>query len=181
MKKKLLLFAGIAVLALVLVLAGFPLFSRLYYGRSQAATLFAWQLKKEAYTTEEALQAYLEEKRGENSAPYELPYDDWLGDAPERREYGGLTCYVLNGEAAERVILYFPGGSYIDQPRAVHWRFLNDLAEQTGVPITGSGGVSSLEDLRELKKAGCAGAILGKALYEKAFTLPEAMAAVRDE
>lgn len=49
------------------------------------------------------------------------------------------------------------------------------LIEQTGMQIIGSGGVSCLEDLRGLKKAGCAGAILGKALYEGAFTLPEAL------
>ena len=55
------------------------------------------------------------------------------------------------------------------------------LVEATGMPITGSGGVSSLNDLRELKKAGCAGAILGKAMYEKAFTLAEALACVKEE
>ncbi len=55
------------------------------------------------------------------------------------------------------------------------------LVEATGMPVTGSGGVSSLIDLRELKKAGCAGAILGKAMYEKAFTLAEALEAVKEE
>ncbi len=54
------------------------------------------------------------------------------------------------------------------------------LVEATGMEITGSGGVSSLEDLRALKAAGCAGAILGKALYEKAFTLAEALACVNE-
>ena len=49
------------------------------------------------------------------------------------------------------------------------------LVEATGMRITGSGGVSCLEDIRQLKKAGCAGAILGKALYEGAFTLEEAI------
>ena len=55
------------------------------------------------------------------------------------------------------------------------------LVEAAGMPVTGSGGVSSLDDLRELKKAGCAGAILGKAMYEKAFTLEEALEAVKEE
>ena len=49
------------------------------------------------------------------------------------------------------------------------------LIEATGMQVTGSGGVSSLDDLRALKAAGCAGAILGKALYEGAFTLEDAM------
>ncbi len=53
------------------------------------------------------------------------------------------------------------------------------LVESTGMQVTGSGGVSSLEDLRALKAAGCAGAILGKALDEKAVALAEALAAVK--
>ena len=54
------------------------------------------------------------------------------------------------------------------------------LVAETGMAVTGSGGVSRIADLLDLKAAGCAGAILGKALYEKAFTLPEALEAVRD-
>ena len=50
------------------------------------------------------------------------------------------------------------------------------LIEQTGMDIIGSGGVSCLTDLGNLKAAGCAGAILGRAMYEGAFTLEEALA-----
>jgi phosphoribosylformimino-5-aminoimidazole carboxamide ribotide isomerase len=42
--------------------------------------------------------------------------------------------------------------------------------------IQASGGVSSLDDLRVLKTTGSAGAIVGRALYEKKFTLQEALA-----
>jgi phosphoribosylformimino-5-aminoimidazole carboxamide ribotide isomerase len=42
--------------------------------------------------------------------------------------------------------------------------------------IQASGGVSSLDDLRVLKTTGSAGAIVGRALYEKKFTLEEALA-----
>jgi len=42
--------------------------------------------------------------------------------------------------------------------------------------IQASGGVSSLEDLRVLQTTGSAGAIVGRALYEKKFTLQEALA-----
>lgn len=42
--------------------------------------------------------------------------------------------------------------------------------------IQASGGVSSLDDLRALKTAGVAGAIVGRALYERKFTLKEALA-----
>jgi len=42
--------------------------------------------------------------------------------------------------------------------------------------VQASGGVSSLADLRDLKPTGSAGVIVGRALYEKKFTLQEALA-----
>ena len=54
------------------------------------------------------------------------------------------------------------------------------LIEQTGMDIIGSGGVSCLTDLGNLKAAGCAGAILGRAMYEGAFTVEEAIAAMKE-
>ncbi|MBQ8201440.1 MAG: 1-(5-phosphoribosyl)-5-[Clostridia bacterium] len=52
------------------------------------------------------------------------------------------------------------------------------LIETTDMDIIGSGGVSCLQDLLNLRDAGCAGAILGRAMYEGAFTIEEALAAV---
>lgn len=53
------------------------------------------------------------------------------------------------------------------------------LIEATGMDIIGSGGVSAIGDLLHFRDAGCAGAILGKAIYEKAFTLADALSAVQ--
>lgn len=39
------------------------------------------------------------------------------------------------------------------------------------IQLIASGGISSINDLYELKKVGCAGAIIGKAIYEKTITL----------
>jgi phosphoribosylformimino-5-aminoimidazole carboxamide ribotide isomerase len=43
------------------------------------------------------------------------------------------------------------------------------------VHVQASGGVSSLEDLRDLKAAGAAGAIVGKALWEQRIDLRAAI------
>ena len=59
---------------------------------------------------------------------------------------------------------------------------LRDVCARTTRPVVASGGVSSLDDLRAiaaLTGAGVEGAIVGKALYAGAFTLEEALAAVR--
>ena len=39
--------------------------------------------------------------------------------------------------------------------------------------LIASGGVSNLEDLRNLRAIGCAAAIVGKAIYENRITLKE--------
>ncbi|MBW3649227.1 MAG: 1-(5-phosphoribosyl)-5-[(5-phosphoribosylamino)methylideneamino] imidazole-4-carboxamide isomerase [Actinobacteria bacterium] len=51
------------------------------------------------------------------------------------------------------------------------------VMEATSVPVIASGGIGSLDDLRALADAGAAGAIVGKAIYEGAFTVEEAVAA----
>jgi len=59
---------------------------------------------------------------------------------------------------------------------------LREVCAATPRPVVASGGVSSLDDLRALAAlapAGVEGAIVGKALYAGAFTLPEALAAVQ--
>jgi len=52
------------------------------------------------------------------------------------------------------------------------------LAEDRSV--IASGGVSSVEDIVALRDLGCAGAILGRALYEGDVALGAALAALRD-
>jgi phosphoribosylformimino-5-aminoimidazole carboxamide ribotide isomerase len=50
------------------------------------------------------------------------------------------------------------------------------LAEGGGLPVLAAGGIATLDDLRRLaERRGIAGAVVGRALYEKAFTLEEAV------
>ena len=55
---------------------------------------------------------------------------------------------------------------------------IKKLLKLTGLKIIASGGISSLEDLHKLKVLeidGVSGVIVGKALYEGKFTLPQAL------
>jgi len=53
-----------------------------------------------------------------------------------------------------------------------------ELGRATRIPVLASGGVGSLEHLRALARlSGIEGAIVGRALYEKSFTLDEAIRA----
>ncbi len=58
---------------------------------------------------------------------------------------------------------------------------LRSVCARTPAPVVASGGVARLDDLRAiaaLMSIGVEGAIVGKALYAGAFTLPQALAAV---
>ncbi|MDT7615290.1 MAG: phosphoribosyl isomerase [Pseudonocardiales bacterium] len=62
---------------------------------------------------------------------------------------------------------------------------LRDVAAATPAPVIASGGIAEVTDLVALAEAAAAGAniegsIVGKALYAGRFTLPEALAAMRD-
>jgi phosphoribosylformimino-5-aminoimidazole carboxamide ribotide isomerase len=51
------------------------------------------------------------------------------------------------------------------------------LSAHTSVPIIASGGVGSLDDLRALAARGIAACVVGRALYERSFSLEEAVRA----
>lgn len=48
-----------------------------------------------------------------------------------------------------------------------------EIISKVQVKLIASGGVSSMKDLEELKKLGCEGAIIGKAIYEGKLTLKQ--------
>lgn len=50
-----------------------------------------------------------------------------------------------------------------------------ELARETGLNVIASGGVSSIADIQRVKQNKLAGVIVGKALYQKNFTLEEAL------
>jgi phosphoribosylformimino-5-aminoimidazole carboxamide ribotide isomerase/phosphoribosylanthranilate isomerase len=59
---------------------------------------------------------------------------------------------------------------------------LREVAERTDAKVTASGGISELDDLRNIKQLaeiGVDSAILGKSLYARAFTLEEALEVAR--
>jgi len=89
----------------------------------------------------------------------------------ERLEKAGCARYVVTDVNKDGML----NGPNIE--------LLRLLCDRTDKPVIASGGVSSLQDLIELRAlvpVGVEGAIVGKALYAGAFTLPEALAAARD-
>jgi phosphoribosylformimino-5-aminoimidazole carboxamide ribotide isomerase len=59
---------------------------------------------------------------------------------------------------------------------------LKKMAETISIPIIASGGISNLEDIKQVKACeslGIEGVIVGRALYEKKFLLSEAIEAIK--
>jgi phosphoribosylanthranilate isomerase len=92
-----------------------------------------------------------------------------LTDVLARLEADGCARYVVTDVTRDGTM----AGPGLD--------LLRRVCASTDRPVIASGGVSSLADLRaiaELRPLGVEGAIVGKALYARAFTLQQAIAAV---
>lgn len=89
-----------------------------------------------------------------------------LWEVLNRLEADGCSRYVLTDVAKDGTL---------EGPNV---ELLRKVAAHAKAPVVASGGISSLEDLRQLRTlvdAGVDSAIVGKALYEGAFTLAEAI------
>jgi|MGYP002619889935 1-(5-phosphoribosyl)-5-[(5-phosphoribosylamino)methylideneamino] imidazole-4-carboxamide isomerase/N-(5''phosphoribosyl)anthranilate isomerase len=94
-----------------------------------------------------------------------------LWEVLDRLESDGCSRYVVTDVTKDGTL------------RGPNLDLLRQVCARTKAPVIASGGVSSLDDLRAiaaLVPEGVEGAIVGKALYAKAFTLEEALAAVAD-
>ncbi|MFA6049195.1 MAG: 1-(5-phosphoribosyl)-5-[(5-phosphoribosylamino)methylideneamino]imidazole-4-carboxamide isomerase [Candidatus Micrarchaeia archaeon] len=58
--------------------------------------------------------------------------------------------------------------------RGPNCKLVGEVASAVKIPVIASGGVSCIEDLKALEKAGATSAVVGKALYEKKFSLADA-------
>ncbi|HEY2058677.1 MAG TPA: HisA/HisF-related TIM barrel protein, partial [Amycolatopsis sp.] len=93
-----------------------------------------------------------------------------LWEVLDRLDRDGATRYVVTDVSKDGTL------------RGPNLELLRAVCARTDAPVIASGGVSSVDDLRALAALagdGVEGSIVGKALYAGAFTLPEALAAVR--
>lgn len=89
-----------------------------------------------------------------------------LWDVLDRLDRDGCARYVVTDVTRDGTL----GGPNL--------KLLRNVCERTTRPVVASGGVSSLDDLaalRELVPNGLEGAIVGKALYARAFSLEDAL------
>lgn len=93
-----------------------------------------------------------------------------LWEVLERLDRDGCVRYVVTDVSKDGTL------------QGPNIELLREVCARTDAPVIASGGVSSVDDLvalAALSRDGVEGSIIGKALYAGAFTLPEALAAVR--
>jgi phosphoribosylanthranilate isomerase len=93
-----------------------------------------------------------------------------LWDVLDRLDRDGCSRYVVTDVSKDGTL------------RGPNLELLRAVCDRTDAPVIASGGVSSVDDLVALSGLaadGVEGAIVGKALYAGAFTLPDALAATR--
>ena len=89
-----------------------------------------------------------------------------LWEVLDRLEEAGCARYVVTDVTKDGTLQ----GPNVD--------LLREVCDRTDQPVVASGGISTLDDLRALRELvphGLEGAIIGKALYSGAFTLPAAL------
>lgn len=90
-----------------------------------------------------------------------------LFDVLQRLEDAGCARYVVTDVTKDGTL------------RGPNIELLRQVMAKTSKPVVASGGISSLQDIRDLRALvsdGLEGAILGKSLYAGKFTLQEALA-----
>ncbi len=116
--------------------------------------------------------------RTDPAGGHRLAARGWTTDGGElwatlaRLDEQGCTRYVVTDVGRD--------GTLTD----VNTALLGDVCSRTLAPVVASGGVSTLADIRALAAMtdiGVEGAIIGTALYEGAFTLPDALAVARGD
>ena len=93
-----------------------------------------------------------------------------LFETIERLDRDGCARYVVTDVAKDGTL------------KGPNLELLREVCAATSAPVIASGGVSNLEDLRELRtltEIGVEGAIVGKALYAGNFTIEDALEVCR--
>lgn len=86
-----------------------------------------------------------------------------VNDAIQWPEFAMAACFIVTDIAVDGMLV----GPDLDGYRA--------LVDASPLPVIASGGVGSLDHLRALRDTGVSGVIVGKALYERRFTVEEAI------
>jgi acetyl esterase/lipase len=125
----------LALILSLLPLLCFSLFIQVKEERSTSSFISEQLLKlriKQSLVPVSRSLAQFEER---NSKPYTLPKGLSVLIDYTQTSFKGMPVYTLGKNNAEKVVLYFHGGAYVEQPLLAHWIFLERLVKLTDCQI----------------------------------------------
>ena len=136
MKKTIRLIIG----AVVIILALIWCVSHFYYHRSLMATFSELAMiivdRDKIYEEGEGYDKNMEERAVQNLNDYIKP-ESVKVDIPyyDTHEHG-MQIFCFNEETfTDTIILYVPGGGYLNNPLKYHWKIINKLSKETDTPV----------------------------------------------
>lgn len=136
MKKALCLILGTVVTLLALIWC----VSHFYYHRSIMATFSELAMiivdRDKIYEEGDGYYENLDERAVQNLNDYVKP-ESVNVDIPyyDTHEHGMQTFYFNEETFTDTIILYVPGGGYLNNPLKYHWKIINKLSKETNTPV----------------------------------------------
>ncbi|MDR0181496.1 1-(5-phosphoribosyl)-5-[(5-phosphoribosylamino)methylideneamino]imidazole-4-carboxamide isomerase [Lysobacter arvi] len=109
--------------------------------------------------------------RQDDSGAWRLPTAGWTQDSGVQLE--SLVRRFAAGGLLHLLCTDIARDGMLAGPNLALYRHLVDIAPE--LRVQASGGVRDIDDIQGAREAGCAGAVLGKALIEGRFALDEAL------
>jgi acetyl esterase/lipase len=137
--KKHKIISGILIFLIVVVLALFVV-SHAVFHRSFVATVIEIYMviidREKIYAQGPAYEENLQERAVHNLEPYFKP-DSVNMDISYYYTYEhDMQVYHFNEEAeSDTLIIYYPGGGYLNNPLKYHWKLINKLSQETQCPV----------------------------------------------
>ena len=91
-----------------------------------------------------------------------------VGEAQDRLTGAGVTTFIVTAIARDGLL----GGPDL--------ALLESIVRTSSAAVLASGGIRTVSDLEATRDIGCAGAIVGRAIYDGSLDLATAIAAMRD-
>ena len=125
-----------------LVILGLHLVSHLYYHRSLMASFAEWYMmiidRDAIYSDSNEYRENLEIRREDNLKDQDIPAGVHM-DIPYTFEHEyGMQVYYFNKECLKEndtILLYIPGGGYLNPPLKYHWKLINTLSQEADCTV----------------------------------------------
>lgn len=131
--------SGILIFVIVFFMLLFGISHGVYH-RSFFATVIEIYMviidREQIYAEGPAYDANIAERAVTNLEPYLKP-DSVKMDVSYTYDYQhGMQVYRFNEETlTDTMIIYYPGGGYLNDPLVYHWKIINKLCQETNLPV----------------------------------------------